>query len=104
MAFLPIKPCCSESPNNLCNLNESCENIKYNRETLSDKVIYDGPTLPSSGIRNFDNLTTALSKIDAVLTSILAQQYTNTINIVSLTNQINLINSEITEINNNCCP
>jgi predicted nucleic acid-binding Zn-ribbon protein len=65
--------------------------------------VYDGPTLPGSGVEACDTINVALSKIDSVLVELKNQVATNTSDIASIKEQIININSQITNINNNCC-
>jgi hypothetical protein len=95
MTYLPTNLCSDCNPN----IN-SCGNNKE----VSSNIVYDGPTLPTSGVKSCDTINVALQKIDEVLTELVSQQYLNTNNINLLINQVNSINSEIIEINNNCCP
>jgi len=66
--------------------------------------VYDGPTLPGSGVKACDTINIALSKIDAVLVQLQNQVAANTAAISSITEQIIDINAQIVNINNNCCP
>jgi hypothetical protein len=95
MIYLPTNPCCDCDP-----IINSCGNDKE----VSSNIVYDGPTLPTSGVKSCDTINVALQKIDEVLTKLVSQQFSNTNNINLLINQVNSINSEIIEINNNCCP
>ena len=94
MIYLPVDHCCHCEPTiNSCN----------NDKEVSSNVVYDGTTLPTSGIKSCDTINVALQKIDEVLTKLVNEQYINKNNINLLINQVNLINSELIEINNNCC-
>jgi len=99
MTYLPVNPCCGHTHTSHC-YTTSCETNK----PLSSTVVYDGPTLPGSGVEACDTINTALSKIDAAILELKNQVAINTTAISLITEQINNINSQITNINNNCCP
>ena len=110
MAYLPVNPCCTgvvlNSPcgcNSNCNCNSNTNACGTNG-ALSNTIVYNGPTLPGSGIVACDTLNVALSKIDAVLVALNNQVALNTAAISSITEQIIDINGQIVTINNNCCP
>jgi len=108
MAYLPVNPCCnSTASTSSCGCNSTCTcstNSCGTKGPLSSTVVYDGPTLPGSGVEACDTINVALSKIDEVLVELKTQVATNTAAISAITEQINNINSQITTINNNCCP
>lgn len=111
MAYLPVNPCCNNVVvNTTCGCSSTCTcgscstNSCGTNGHLSSTVVYDGPTLPGSGVEACDTINVALSKIDAVLVELKNQVATNTAAISTITEQINNINSQITTINNNCCP
>lgn len=107
MTYLPVNPCCSNVViNSPCGCNESCNsttNLCGTNGHLSSEVVYNGPTLPTTGVEACDTLNVALSKIDEVLSALLTQQALNTAQINAITEQINNINSQITVISNTCC-
>jgi len=107
MAYLPVNPCCTDVVlNNPCGCTSTCNqctNSCGTNGTVSSTVVYDGPTLPGSGVEACDTINVALSKIDSVLVELKSQVATNTSDIASIKEQIISINSQITNINNNCC-
>jgi hypothetical protein len=110
MAYLPVNPCCTgvvlNSPcgcSSTCNCN-STTNPCGTSGALSNTIVYNGPTLPGSGVEACDTLNVALSKIDEVLVQLKNQVANNTAAISSITEQIIDINAQIVTINNNCCP
>lgn len=98
MTYLPVNPCCGHTHTSHC-YTTSCETNK----SLSSTVVYDGPTLPGSGVEACDTLNTALSKIDAAILELKNQVDINTTSISLITEQIININSQIINIINNCC-
>jgi|31_taG_2_1085359.scaffolds.fasta_scaffold00728_4 hypothetical protein len=110
MAYLPVNPCCTGVVlNTTCGCNSTCNcnsttNSCGTTGALSNTIVYNGPTLPGSGVEACDTLNVALSKIDEVLVELKAQVALNTTAISNITEQINNINAQITTINNNCCP
>ena len=96
MTYLPVNPCCT----GVTLLNSPCGTTN----SLSSKIVYDGPTLPGSGVEACDTINVALSKLDEVLLELKNQVAVNVASISAITEQINNINSQITDINNNCCP
>ena len=110
MAYLPVNPCCNNVVvNSTCGCSSTCNcsscstNSCGTKGPLSSTVVYDGPTLPASGVEACDTINVALSKIDEVLLELKNQVAINTSAISAITEQINNINSQITTINNNCC-
>jgi len=110
MAYLPVNPCCTGVVlNTTCGCNSTC-NCKSTTNScgttgaLSNTIVYNGPTLPGSGVEACDTLNVALSKIDEVLVELKNQVALNTAAISTITEQINNINAQITTINNDCCP
>jgi len=96
MTYLPQNSCgCNSTTSSPCGATEGC---------LSSTIIYNGPILPASGVKPCDSLNVTLSKIDEVLSLLLSQQRINTNAINAITLQIIDINSQITIINNTCCP
>ncbi len=108
MAYLPVNPCCTGVVlNSPCGCSSNCNcstNSCGTTGALSNTIVYNGPTLPGSGVEACDTLNVALSKIDEVLVALNAQVAENTSAISAITEQINNINAQITTINNNCCP
>ena len=110
MAYLPVNPCCTGVVlNTTCGCNSTC-NCKSTTNScgttgaLSNTIVYNGPTLPGSGLEACATLNVALSKIDEVLVELKNQVALNTAAISTITEQINNINAQITTINNDCCP
>ena len=68
-----IKHCCSLSPTSSCNGNSHCEKVKLKKGLTVGDLIYNGPNLPTTGIKNSDTLDVALSKIDKVIMSLVNQ-------------------------------
>jgi hypothetical protein len=107
MAYLPVNPCCTgvtlNSPCGCTSITTSTNTCGKNG-ALSSTIVYDGPTLPGSGVEACDTINVALSKLDEVLAELKNQVAVNIASISAITEQINNINSQITDINNNCCP
>lgn len=71
------------------------ENCEPECKTVSSSVTYNGPNLPNTGIRNEDDLSCALSKLDNALNPTLLAQ--TILNAISLSTQLqgafcNLVN------------
>lgn len=101
MAYLSTNPCCTDiTLNSTCGCSgtttaDPCKTgVHY-----SKSITYNGPTLPCSNVQPCDDLNIALSKIDAIICTLVNQQAINTSEIATIKQQVISINQTLTT----CC-
>tara|TARA_R110000744_G_scaffold26272_3_gene64792 strand:+ start:5904 stop:6215 length:312 start_codon:yes stop_codon:yes gene_type:complete len=101
MAYLPVNPCCTDVVSNTpCGCSSTTSNnpcatgVHY-----SKSITYNGPILPCSNVQPCDDLNIALSKIDAIICTLVNQQAINTSEIATIKQQVISINQTLTT----CC-
>ena len=106
--FLTVNTCGCTATVSSCNnnCNNGCNDNCTSNPILSSNIVYNGPALTCTTIEPCNSLNVVLQKLDEVICSLLVQIDELNVFALDVTEQITLINNNITTINNTlnvCC-
>lgn len=103
--FLPVNTCGCTATVSSC--NNSCNDNCTSNPILSSNIVYNGPALTCTTIEPCNTLNIVLQKIDGIICDLVLEVNTLNALVITITDQIETINNNITSINNTldvCCP